>query len=502
MAGGIEQARGAYSLKIHQESGIVEYLLVPTDPAGMNLVHRSELTGFGALVYVPRGEKSAWMAASGFPLKVESVHLDEHRAFAPIREASADRVVCRNSITGHSLTYEFAEEYFDLWLEGNMPDFDQVGLDLDVVFMDMRQDEPAEYQYQVQSPYRSEDRNLCYMYLSRPIPPGLLVTCLTPAAGWRLRYGRYYSAPPQYSLFTQPIYGLQMISRFHSRLDPEARPGPIRFGIRVSFPKSLQEARTFISVNQNVPFLNAITMGGETGDLIPFEIEGLAEGAELLSPDGTVRKIPIGPSGPGWMKGVVKLGDEGFYKLRAWNSNGRGSDMILHAGAPWLETFKRSLERLAPTPPINAEGTYWAHAMCVARNLFGPDDRQDALLYDALVRINMQGLPAPKNLPVLPSTRVLMEMPKKDGWFIRSPIPESHVFLGKTFSPFHQYCNERIQDAFSSIQLCLFAAETYHCDAFIDHAVRMADALIHDNIDKEGRIYRLTDDGKDVIDYT
>lgn len=502
MAGGVEQKRKAYSLKIHQESGIVEYLTLPSDPVGMNLVHRSELTGFGALTYVPRGEKSAWMAKSGFPMDTEAVHLDEQRAFAPIRESGDDYVVCRNFITGHSLRYEFSEEYFDLWLEGEMPEYDQVGLDLDVAFMDVRQDEPAEYQYQVKSPYRSEDRSLCFVYLSRPIPPGLLVTCLTPAAGWRLRYGRYYSAPPQYSLFTQPIYGLQMVSRFHSKLDPEAKPGPIRLGVRVAFPPTLKAARTFIVQKQQVPLLDAVSMGGTVGDELPFSIEGAAEKAELTSPDGKAVPVTIQPTSTGTMTGRIKLDTEGFYTLRVWNAKGRGSDMILHAGAEWPTTFKRSLDRLKPTPPFNAEGTYWAHAMCVARMLFGADEKQDAFLYDALVRINMQGLEAPKELKAYPPTSILAEMKKQNGWFVRTPIPESHVHLGKTFSPFHQYCNERVQDAFSSIQLGLFAAEAFGCDAFIDQAVRMADALIKDNMDSEGRIYRLTEDGKDVIDYT
>lgn len=499
-----ERTKPGYSLRIHPQSGIVERLSVRGDPAGANLVNRGYLTGFGGLCWTPRAPNSARMSPSGPPFNVEAVHLDERRSFAPVAEESADRVVCRNPITGHTLTYELADDHFDLWLEGALSEADGVGLDLDVAFMDLRQNDPPEWQYTVQCPYRSEDRSLCYVYLARPRPPGMLIACLTPAAGWRLRYGRNGCAPFAFRLPMHAVLGLQMLARFDSALDPASRPGPVRFGVRISFPRDLAEARARIVDELSVPLLSAPTLGGEVGTILDFQVDGPAAGAELVAPDGRREPVELRGAGGGASVGEVALRAEGFHLLRAWNSAGRGSDLVLHAGAPWLETLRRSLSTLDPIPPSNAEGSYWAHAMSLARSWLGPDPRQDALLHDALVRIHMQGLSPAKEPPAAPGepTTVARGMPRREGCYLGAPCPEPHDFRGKRFSPFHLFEHDRVQDAFALIQLYLLAATSFGRDEFLDHAVRVAEAHIADNIDASGRVYCLTADGRDTHDYT
>ncbi len=497
-----DKTKRSYSIKLQPESGIVERLSIPSDPPGINLASRTELTGFGAMAYVPRSEKSIWMADSGFPLNTQSVHMDEKRVFAPVREVGENYAICRNSIKGHTVKYEFDDDYFDIWLEGDLPDCDQVALDLDVPFMDFRQDDPPEYQFTVKSPYRSEDRSLCYMFLARPTGPGMLFTCLTPAAGWRLRYGRYYTAPSQYILPTHAIHGLQMVARFHSAIDKEATPGPIKLGVRISFHDTLYEAQKFISRSLKVPLLNAIVQGGEKGTRINFSTIGEATGAELICPDGKKQEVILKNASSDKYTGTIELGDEGFYKLRTWNNTNRGSDLILHSGISWSETMNRSLATLDPILPVNAEASYWIHSMCIARMIFGKNLQHDKYLFDALIRIKMQGMPIPIELSETEATHIALKMPKDGKWYLHAAIPEPHHFLGKTYSPFHYYKKERIQDSFADIQLFILAAKAFKCNEFIEHAVRMADALISDNIDESGVVYRLTEDGTDLIDYT
>lgn len=503
--GFLSQKRRSYSLKIHPHSGTVEYLSVPSDPACINLVNRGHLTGFGVLTWSQRGEKSAWMAPSGAPMNVEAVHLDERRAFAVAEEATPDSVVCRNRITGHTLKYTFAEDYFDLWLEGELPEADQVGLDLDVAFMDLRQNDPPEYQYTVQSPYRSADRSLCYVYLARPVPPGMLVTCLTPAAGWRLRYGRNKSAPPAYRLPMHTVLGLQMLARFDSHVDPLSVPGPVKFGVRISFERNLALARKSISCGLGVPLISAPALGAEAGSALRFQVEGPAAGAELVQPDGRRSSVVLTPDGKGGAVGTVTLPSEGFYTLGVRNAAGRGSDLVLHAGADWLQTLRRSLAALEPGVPANAEGTYWAHAMCLGRKWFGADPGQDAFLYDALVRIHGQGMDASLlgdlSTPARP-TPVSTQMAARNGYYLRAPLPVPHEFLGKKFSAFHLYENDRVQDAFALVQLYILAADTFGSDEFIRHAIRIADAHVADNTDESGRVFCLTSDGRSLHDYT
>jgi hypothetical protein len=266
----------------------------------------------------------------------------------------------------------------------------------------------------------------------------------------------------------------------------------------------LGEAEKAAVAYRQIPLPTAPMPGGECGSVLPFQIYGPAGGAELTGPDGGTQNISLRQTAVDLNEGEVLLEREGFYTLRTWNQAGESGDLILHAGTAWLETLRRSLNVLTPTPPTNAEGSYWAHAMCLARQWLGPDRRHEAFLYDALVRIHMQGLAAPSAMATSISepTIVARQMPQKDGRFLNAPLPEPHLFRGKRFSAFHLYEHDRVQDAFALIQLYLLAAEAYACDDFFAQAVRVAEAHVADNVDANGRVYCLTKDGKDTHDYT
>lgn len=488
--------RSSYTLQVNPRSGIVDRLSVPTDPEGINLVHINERTGFGAVVYT-RKDTPPYMGPSDSPIGVESVHFEEYRAFASVVEESDDKIACYNPVSGHHLTYELHDNFFDILLDSDIAESQQIGLDLNVAFVDLRQTDPCEYQYNAKSPYRSEDRSLCYVYLERVNSPNLLITALNPAAGWRLIYGQSHA-----------VEGLQMLARFDSKIDPTFQPGPVKFGVRVSFPKNLDEARKFISDQLAVPIITAPRLGGEIGEDIAFRVLGPVVGAELTSPDGSTQNIDLFDS-----IGHVKLHQEGFYTLRVWNEDGRGSDAIIHASVPLLECLKRTTANLQPCLGGFAEHSYWAQAFCLARTCLGPNKRHDDLLYNFLCDIGMQGLevqgppypPAPevsaKNLA--PQQLQAVNIPaKENGWYLYAPCPEPHVYRGRQMSPFHIYMWERIQDAFALVQTYLFAAEAFRNDEFYEHAIRIANALITDNIDASGRVHVMHGESKIPIDYT
>lgn len=483
-----------YSLDINQQTGTADRLSLDADPGGINLLHKSTLTAFGAMTYTPVDSEAA-MKPSGPPGDVESVHLDERRAYAPVVEESSDRVVGRNESTGHSITYDLGEDGFDVWLEGDLPFADQVGLDLDFAFMDVDQDAPAEYQYTVQSPYCSDDRSVCYVYLSRPTPPGVLVVALTPAL-WRLRYGRGGFGeegwiPPAYSTPLHAILGLQMLARVDSALDSSGTPGPIRQGVRVRFPDNLSEARSYMSEEMGLPLISAPTLGCESGDELQFAVNAPVTRVQLTDPRGNTSPVSLETGDDATRIGRVNPEEEGFYTLRAWDESGRSSDLVLRSGASWSDTLRRSVEDKDPVPSFNSEGLFWADAMAIARGWFGPDEHWDRCLYDMLVRIHMQGLDDDQ-LPDWPApepTSLPEEANRDEHWYTRAPIPEPHNYLERTFSPFHAYKNDRIQDSASLIELFLLAADAYGEETFYEQAVRMGEAVVKDNIDEQGRIY-------------
>lgn len=480
-----------YDLDINRQTGTVDRLSLASDPAGINLAHKSTLTAFGTMAYT-RFDEPAEMKPSDLPANVEAVHLNERRAYAPVVESCEDRIVGRNPVTGHTVTYELGVDGFDLWLEGDLPCVNQVGLDLDVAFMDVNQDAPAEYQYTAQSPYCSEDRSVCYVYLSRPTGPGMLIVALTPAL-WRLRYGRGGFGevgwiPRAYSAPLHAVLGLQMLGRVDSALDPASKPGPFRQGVRIRFPENLREARRYMEREMGLPLLSAPTLGCEAGDSLRFAASAPATGAELVAPDGNATPVELRRVDDDTQAGEVAPKAEGFYTIRAWDDRGHASDMVLRCGAPWTETLRRSLVDLRPPASINAEGQYWASSMMLAREWFGPDAQMDRYLYDLLVRILMQGVDD-STLPPLEPTHLVEKASRDERWFRRAPVPEAHEFAGTSFSPYHMYQCDRVQDATGMIELMLLAARAYEEPAFFKQAVRMAEAVVADNIDETGRIY-------------
>jgi len=495
--------RQAYALEIHPRAGILRRLSVPTDPPGINLIHILQPGGFGAVAITRRDEESVSMVPSNFSQGPpgDVVQFREHHLFAHVIEETDERIVCQNPITKHTITYNLHDSYFDVWLEGELALANQVALDLDVAFLDLRQTDPPEYQYTAKCPYRSEDRSLCYVYLDRVVPPGLLITALMPAAAWRLRYNGQVFANNGADFAVQ---GLQMIYRFDTGIDPEAKPGPVRFGVRVSFPDSLPDARLFIAREMGIPIITAPVLGGEVGSTYSFQIAGPAVGAEIRSPSRAVTSVPLTSIGPGRFVGRVTAEEEGFYTLRTWNRDGRGGDCVIHSGTPAMETLRRATATLDPVATVlNAEQQYWAQAFCLARQWAGPEARHDALIYDALVRIGMQGVKF-AGLPAPPpqETHIATEFPRDGDGYLYAPLPKPHVYEGKAFSPFHLHNNDRVQDAFEWIRTYLHAWRAYENDEFYEHAVRIAEAHIIDNVDPGGRVYCLGEGGLDTVDYT
>ncbi|MFW5894028.1 MAG: hypothetical protein ACOCUY_02730 [Verrucomicrobiota bacterium] len=494
-----------YTLDINRQTSTVNRLALKTDPGGINLTHRSTLTAFGAVAYT-RHSEPAEMKPSDLPLNVDAVHLNEHRIYAPVIEETENRVRGKNPVTGHTVTYELADDGFDLWFEGDLPDANQVGLDLDVAFMDVDQDAPENYQYTVQCPYCSEDRSVSYVYLSRPTGPGMLIVGLTPAT-WRLRYGRGGFGevgwiPHAYSAPLHAVLGLQMLARVDSALDPTGKPGPVRQGVRIRFPETLREARRYMARDMGLPLLSAPTLGCEAGETLRFTVSSSAQRATLESPDGAVTPVDLEPVDDDAQKGEVTLVTEGFYTLKTSDDQGHASDMVLRCGAPWLDTLKRSVFNKKGHSGLSAEGQYWAHSMVLARKHIGANEQMERYLYDILVRILMQGDDTVK-LPPREPTHLVEDVRREDGWYLRAPCPEPHTSDGTEFSAFHMFKCDRVQDAANMIELLLLAADAYDENAFYEQAIRMAEAIIHDNIDEAGRIYRTSEYDPNITrDYT
>ena len=497
--------RPSYSLAINPRSGNIARLRAADDPAEVNLAHADERTGFGVFVFT-RQDDPPVMGPSGSPVGVESVSLPEYRLFAGVESVEESRIHCRNVTSGHTLRYEFADDHFDLWLDADLPYVDQAGLDLNVAFMDLRQNDPSSQQFTAKCVYRSEDRSLCYVYLERPEGRGMLVCALSPSAAWRLCYRNENHA----------VTGLQMLARFDSRFSASEPKGPVRYGVRISFHDSLETARAFLADSLKIPLVGAPVAATRVNGTIAFQVNGTPASCELKSPQGVTTKVDSVPANAGLHTGRVTLDEEGFHVLTVYGADGRSSDLTLHAGVTLDEVLRRSTEKLEPYLGGFAEHWYWAQAFLLARQWLGPDARHDGILHAALKLVGMQGVPA-GGLPEAPdpalTERYLTRaqpnidpaypmLEKVDGWYKYHPIPVTQRYCGRELAPFHIYQWERVQDQFEHIRTFLYASRAYGNDAFYEHAVAIAGSSITDNVDAQGRVYCLHLGGNEAFDYT
>jgi hypothetical protein len=494
-----------YHVSLNTRSGTVDYLRAANDPSGVNLVHKDAETAFGSMAF-SRKDDPPKMEPSQSPIDVEAVRIPEYRLFADLLSSDAKKAHFHNVSSDHTITYHFEDTHFDLWLDGDLPHVDQIGIDCGVAFMDLRQNETTDNQFTAKSFYRSEDRSLCYVYLERPKGLGILICNLSPCAGWRLRYKADNHA----------VTGLEMLDRFDSRMSAVEPSGKVHFGLRVSFHEGLEQAREFIASSVGIPVITAATPSVRMGVEMGFEVIGEVREVQVTDPAGGMEILPLSRDGSGRWRGIFMPQSEGFHTLKAIGEKG-SSDLVAHAAAPLDELLHRSTKDLDPYLGGFAEHWYWAQAFLMSRGVHGPNSRHDAALHVALNMVGMQGVTDIPGPPAAPPEEEVMrllsrEKPgqekdypmlvKHDGWYRYQPVPVPQEFCGRTLQPFHIYQWERIQDQFEHVRTFLYASRAYGNDAYYEHAISVALSAVTDNVDENGRVYCRHLGGKETFDYT
>ncbi len=487
-----------YRIRLNQWAGIVEQLACRNDPPDTNLVHRDEVSAFGSLSLSSREEP--WrLEDTGSPIGIRNYVFDEKRYFAGFDFREGDRYFFRNECTGHQVVYELQDDSFSIRVRGVFPDADQIALDVNPAFIDLRQNDPISAQFTVKSFYASEDRSLCYVYLARcGGNGGILIHSTDRCAAWRLRYGKSPS-----------ILGLQMIFRFSREILPEEENGAeINIGVSVSFHDDLAGALKFLAEKEGVPLICAPLFSGMTGTRLAFRVVPADAEVRITDPSGgrSMRKFRGG-------RGDVQLAEEGFYRLLVRGAGGKTLEAVFHAHSPCFDILERV--RQAWTPyfrSFNAENQCWVQAMTLAHQWLGYDKRMTDCLHDFLMVVGRQGRENEGVFPYPPpsaeSTRRRIEKRRPgrehylhDGrYFIDAPSPVGYEMDGEFHPAGHIYKYHRIQDGFAYVETYLYAAEAFHCDAFYEDAVKIAEAHLKAHQRADGAIMRYGWRGK--IDYT
>ena len=490
--------RKKYILSLNVRSGTVDILREPGDSPDITLTHKDRFSAFGSLSVTAKG--IPWkLKETGSPLGIQSYVFQEQRLFAPFLEGNETRAVFRNSITGHRVTYCFEETGFTICWQGKFPNADQIAVDLNPAFLDLRQNDPKENQFTLKSFYADGDRNLCYVYLNRVghNGRGILIHSLKHGVGWRLRYAASPSIP-----------GLQLIYRFSEQIDPASDPSDeVDFGVRVTFHESLDDALVLLAEQEGVPILTMPVKAAYPGETLHFAVYGQAR-VMLTGPDGVEQETAIQAG-----RGKVCLKSEGFYKLSACSDSGKYYELILHCMLHPLDLLKRSRENLTPYfRNFNAENQAWVQGMLQAHRLLGPDERMNAYLHDFLSLVGQQGRPDifPGKIPHPEESIAHLEhrcperehYTKINGYFRGAPSPCPFEFDGLKFPAGHIWKWHRVQDGFAFVQTYLYAARAYRYDPYYEYAVELARAHVSTHQREDGAIVKFSPWEKCMIDYS
>lgn len=491
-----------YTAELSGRAGNLTRLRTTDDPEDVNLLNVDPEYGFGNLCLTRKDTPPEYSNRLNSPIGIKSWQLQEKCEYASMTGHTENTFTFANPRSAHRIVYTFFDEFFDLTLQGELSDASQCGLAFPTAFMDLRQADDRNYQFNPTTLHCSETRELCYVLLERQRGPDLLFTALSPCAAWRLVYNNDWS-----------IRAVQMLARCDERFDSSGfNAGPVDFKIRISFPRDYDEAMNMVLNYTGLPLVDAPTYYAESGRELPLRIRGPVVKLTAVTPDGGRLELPLRKLSKTLAVSSLPLSQEGFWQIKAENADGNGGDAVFRATLPQLETLRRARAINQPSLGGNAEDSYWVQAFCAYRKRLPPDDRMDGFLYSQLVDIGMQGLPF-SGLPAAPPPMVSQEhlqpqlfkdavIPQlADGLFINAPCPHAHSDNGRNFSPFHLFRRERIQDAFAMIQSFLYAAEAFDNELFYEQATRIGEAYVHDHVEASGRIQCLRDDNL-PIDYT
>ena len=446
-----------YSVVVDKKTGLVTFLSDKDN--GKNIV--DTLGQFGCAAYTPADADihycdRATRPEPAFVLQDKTVLCNE-------TAKTENGVICKNADFGVQIEYEFADDAFYIKMQAKNNIFDQVGLSLDVDFIDKNQDGAYTEQLIPNYTYSGSENSSKFVVFRRVYGDYVLILGTTPLDAWRIVYD-YHT-----------LNGFQFVSRFDSNLKPHSSGCNETIGARVSFHSTVQEAICEAEKVLGIAIPVLTVSGGSIGSKIPFTVNDTCTGIDVISPSGTVTLVSL--ENP-----TVELLEEGFYKIicKTENTNECG-EAVIYSYPDIKSLFIRATDAIDKPYHCDfnlCEGAMWVLSLLIRRRMFGMSESSEWRIQEHF----------------------------NENLYISDDDPEYNTgrivpFAQNGFSPYHLYGTSRIQN---SINLALIQAEAfkaYNNSWYLDLAARYMTNLVRDHLSDSGAL--VTDCCGDVgIDYT
>ena len=222
--------------------------------------------------------------------------------------------------TKSELRIESYQDGLKFFLKSDNTELSEFGVNLPFNFMGKVDGGGWENQFLFNSPYLSEDRNIFYVYLTKPNGAHLLLAAKG-AVGWKMDYSPYVGG--------HYFVNLKIFANFDKAFDIPKRKNVLEF---VIFPVlSFEEALEKLSSYYGVPFLKMDKNGGEIGSSVS------------LQAFGTIDEIHVGEKRLPFQKNIT-LDRCGEIKVTPFYRGKKGAEITLYAYDSLEKLYKKSMD--------------------------------------------------------------------------------------------------------------------------------------------------------------
>ena len=264
-----------------------------------------------------------------YTTKDEDVTVGEKPASTPHREHREKFSLVEDVlVASETKSYCYIDNFYDgirFKLTSNSENLSQWGIYLPFNCMGKKNSGGWQNQFLINSPYTSEDKEVMYVYLSKPNGCNIIVAVLGGAEGWKIDYSSHLGG--------HYFMGLSLLANFDKAYKLPRREQSLTF---VIYPCSnLDEGLKKLAIMQNLPMLNYKKSGGVIGEIIDLSCYGVVDEL-IIENNGNSYKIPY--------SNKFKLEWLGETRITPVFNGRKGASVTVYTYDDLISLYKKSMD--------------------------------------------------------------------------------------------------------------------------------------------------------------
>ena len=396
-----------------------------------------------------------------YTTKDEDVTVGEKPASTPHREHREKFSLVEDVLVARETkSYCYIDNFYDgirFNLTSNSENLSQWGIYLPFNCMGKKNSGGWKNQFLINSPYTSEDKQVMYVYLSKPNGCNIMIAVLGGAEGWKIDYSSHLGG--------HYFMGLSILANFDKAYKLPRREQSLTF---VIYPCSnLDEGLKKLAIMQNLPVLNYKKSGGVIGEIIDLICYGVADEL-IIENNGNSYKIPY--------SNKLRLERLGETRITPVFNGRKGASVTVYTYDNLISLYKKSMDSVDLDVVENTTDGNLCEHQCWASAML-----RFLLKYSNRLTKNEKEIYEKKILSLL---NVVTEIDESKAIARRTILAKE--FNG--FPAYHIFKSRRIQEQFFGVTLLLDAYKYFQDERYYKYAVNTLNCLLDNYQDESGAL--------------